>query len=92
MIGSPCSRNRQRAAARIGAFAGFGIVARILGVVMLCACVGAFSGHVVALCATRDPDAVARLQAVLEREGERAVTSRRYARAARVQQEREALA
>ena len=35
LIGSPRSRSRQRAAARIGAFAGFGIVAGILSVVML---------------------------------------------------------
>lgn len=51
LLGSPRSRNRQRATARIGAFAGFGIVAGILSVVMLRACFGAFSGHVVALCA-----------------------------------------
>ena len=51
LIGDPRSRNRQRAAARIGAFAGFGIVAGILSVVMLRACFGVFSGHVVAMCA-----------------------------------------
>jgi hypothetical protein len=51
LIGSPRSRNRQRAAARIGAFAGFGTVAGILSVLMLRACFGAFSGHMVALCA-----------------------------------------
>ena len=51
LIGSPRSRSRQRAAARIGALAGFGIVAGILSVVMLRACFGVFSGHVVALCA-----------------------------------------
>ena len=51
LIGSARSRSRQRAGARIGAFAGFGIVAGILSVVMLRACFGAFSGHVVALCA-----------------------------------------
>ena len=51
LIGSPRSRSRQRAAARIGAFAGFGIVAGILSVVMLRACFDVFSGHVVALCA-----------------------------------------
>ncbi len=51
LIGSPRSRSRQRATARIGAFAGFGIVAGILSVVMLRACFGVFSGHVVALCA-----------------------------------------
>jgi len=51
LIGSPRSTSRQRAAARIGAIAGFGIVAGILSVVMLHACFGVFSGHVVALCA-----------------------------------------
>jgi hypothetical protein len=51
LIGSPRSRSGQRAAARIGALAGFGIVAGILSVVMLRASFGVFSGHVVALCA-----------------------------------------
>ena len=51
LIGSPRSRSRQRAAARIGALAGFGIVAGILSVVMLRASFGVFSGHVFALCA-----------------------------------------
>jgi hypothetical protein len=51
LIGSPRSRSRQRAGARIGAFAGFGIVGGILSVVMLRACFDVFSGHVVALCA-----------------------------------------
>jgi hypothetical protein len=51
LIGSPRSRSRQRAAARISAFAGFGIVGGILSVVMLRACFDVFSGHVVALCA-----------------------------------------
>ena len=51
LIGSPRSRSRQRATARIGGFAAFGIVAGILSVVMLRACFGVFSGHVVALCA-----------------------------------------
>ncbi|MGZ4288775.1 MAG: ABC transporter permease [Solirubrobacteraceae bacterium] len=51
LIGSPRSTSRQRAAGRIGAFAAFGIVAGILSVVMLRACFGVFSGHVVALCA-----------------------------------------
>jgi hypothetical protein len=50
MIGNPRSRSRQRAAARIGALAGFGIVAGILSVVMLRASFGVFSGHVVELC------------------------------------------
>ncbi|TML95836.1 MAG: FAD-binding protein [Actinobacteria bacterium] len=51
LIGSPRSTSRQRAAERMGALAGFAIVAGILSVVMLRACFGAFSGHVVALCA-----------------------------------------
>jgi len=51
LIGTPRSRSRQRAAARIGAFAGFGIVAGVLSVVMLRASFGVFSGHVVAMCA-----------------------------------------
>jgi len=51
LIGTPRSRSRKRAAGRIGAFAGFGIVAGVLSVVMLRACFGVFSGHVVALCA-----------------------------------------
>ena len=51
LIGSPRSRSRRRAAARIGALAGFGIVAGILSVVMLRASFDVFSGHVVALCA-----------------------------------------
>jgi hypothetical protein len=51
MIGSPRSRSRRRGSARIGALAGFAIVAGIMSVVMLRACFGAFSGHVVALCA-----------------------------------------
>jgi ABC-2 family transporter len=51
LIGSPRSRSRQRGAARIGALAGFGIVAGITSVVMLRVCFGAFAGHVLALCA-----------------------------------------
>ena len=51
LIGSPRSRSRQRAAARMAAFAGFAIVAGTLSVVMLRASFGVFSGHVVALCA-----------------------------------------
>ena len=51
LIGSPRSRSRQRAAARIGALAGHGIVAGILSVVILRASFDVFSGHVVALCA-----------------------------------------
>jgi hypothetical protein len=51
LIGSPRSRSTQRAAARIGALAGFGVVAGILSVVVLRASFDVFSGHVVALCA-----------------------------------------
>ncbi len=51
LIGSPRSRSRRRAAARIGALAGYGIVAGILSVVILRASFDVFSGHVVALCA-----------------------------------------
>jgi hypothetical protein len=51
VIGTPRSHSRKRAAARIGALAGFGVVAGILSVVMLRASFDVFSGHVVALCA-----------------------------------------
>jgi hypothetical protein len=51
LIGSPRSSSRRRAAARIGALAGFGIVAGILSVVMLRASFDVFPGHVVGLCA-----------------------------------------
>jgi hypothetical protein len=51
LIGTPRSRSRKRGAARIGALAGFGIVAGILSVVILRASFDVFSGHVVALCA-----------------------------------------
>jgi uncharacterized phage infection (PIP) family protein YhgE len=51
LIGSPRSSSRRRAAARLGAFAGFGIVAGILSVVMLRLSFGVFSGHVVAMSA-----------------------------------------
>jgi hypothetical protein len=51
LIGSPRSRSTQRAAARIGALAGFGLVNGILSVVLLRASFDVFSGHVVALCA-----------------------------------------
>jgi ABC-2 family transporter len=51
LIGSARSTSRRRAAARIGALAGFSIVAGILSVIMLRACFGVFSGRVVALCA-----------------------------------------
>ena len=51
LIGSPRSRSTQRAAARLGALAGFSIVAGILSVVLLRASFDVFSGHVVALSA-----------------------------------------
>jgi len=51
LIGSPRSRSTQRAAARIGALAGFSIVCGILSVLLLSASFGVFSGHVLALCA-----------------------------------------
>jgi len=51
LIGTPRSRSHARAAARIGALAGFGVVAGILSVILLRACFGVFAGHVAALCA-----------------------------------------
>jgi hypothetical protein len=51
LIGNPRSPSRARAAARIAALAGFGIVAGVLSVVMLRASFDVFSGHVLALCA-----------------------------------------
>lgn len=51
LIGSPRSTSRRRAAARVGALAGFSIVAGILSVLMLRASFGVFSGHVIELCA-----------------------------------------
>jgi hypothetical protein len=51
LIGTPRSTSRRRAAARIGALAGFSVVGGILSVVMLRASFGVFSGHVFALCA-----------------------------------------
>jgi ABC-2 family transporter len=51
LIGSPRSSSTERAAARIGALAGFGVVAGILSVVMLRAFFDVFTGHVVAMCA-----------------------------------------
>jgi hypothetical protein len=50
LIGSPRSTSRKRALARVGALAGFSVVAGILSVLMLRVCFGVFSGHVVALC------------------------------------------
>jgi hypothetical protein len=51
LIGAPRSHSRARGTARIGALAGFGIVAGILSVILLRVCFGVFAGHVVALCA-----------------------------------------
>jgi hypothetical protein len=51
LIGSPRSRSRQRAAARIAALAGFSLVGGILSVVLLQACFDVFSGHVIAMSA-----------------------------------------
>jgi hypothetical protein len=51
LIGSPRSSSRRRAAERIGALAGFAILAGILSVVLLRLSFDVFSGHVVALCA-----------------------------------------
>jgi hypothetical protein len=50
LIGSPRSRSTARAAARIGALAGFSVIAGILSVVILRASFGVFEGHVFALC------------------------------------------
>jgi ABC-2 family transporter protein len=51
LIGNPRSTSRRRAAARIGALGAFAIVSGVVSVLMLRACFGVFSGHVVALCA-----------------------------------------
>jgi hypothetical protein len=51
LIGSPRSPSTQRAAARIGALAGFSVIGGILSVLLLHWCFGVFSGHVLALCA-----------------------------------------
>ncbi|MGZ4330271.1 MAG: DUF3533 domain-containing protein [Solirubrobacteraceae bacterium] len=51
LIGSARSTTRKRAAARLGALAELSVVGGILSVVMLRASFGAFSGHVVAMCA-----------------------------------------
>jgi hypothetical protein len=51
LIGAPRSRSHARGAARIGALAGFSVVAGILSVVLMRACFGVFAGHVVAMCA-----------------------------------------
>src|SRR3954451_4234100 len=51
VIGTPRSRSHARGAARIGAFAGFALVAGILSVTLLRASFDVFTGHVVAMCA-----------------------------------------
>jgi hypothetical protein len=51
LIGSPRSTSRRRAAARVAALAGFGVVGGVLSVVMLRASFDVFSGHVVAMSA-----------------------------------------
>jgi hypothetical protein len=51
LIGTPRSRSRARAAARIGALAGFSVVTGILSVILLRVCFDVFVGHVLALCA-----------------------------------------
>lgn len=51
LIGSPRSTSRRRAAARLGALAGFSVVAGILSVILLRVGFDVFSGHVLALCA-----------------------------------------
>jgi hypothetical protein len=51
LLGSPRDPSRRRAAGRIGALAGFAVVAGVVSVVLLRATYGVFSGHVVALCA-----------------------------------------
>src|SRR5512132_3613871 len=49
LVGSPRSRSRARGAARIGALAGFAVVAGILSVLILRATFDVFTGHVLAL-------------------------------------------
>jgi hypothetical protein len=51
VIGSARSRSHARGAARIGALAGFAVVAGVLSVVLLRASFGVFAGHVAAMCA-----------------------------------------
>jgi hypothetical protein len=51
MLGTPRSSSRKRAAARIAALAKFAVLGGILSVLLLRACFGVFSGHVVALSA-----------------------------------------
>jgi hypothetical protein len=51
LIGSPRSRSTQRAGARLGALAGYSVLAGILSVLLLRVCFDVFAGHVVALSA-----------------------------------------
>jgi hypothetical protein len=51
LIAMPRSASRASGVARIGALAGFGLVAGVLSVLMLRVCFDVFSGHVVAVCA-----------------------------------------
>src|SRR5262249_46021071 len=51
LVGSPRSRSTRRAAARLGAVAGYSVIAGILSVVLLRASFDVFGGHVVALSA-----------------------------------------
>lgn len=51
LVGTPRSSSRERAAARIGALAGYGVVGGILSVVLLRVSFDVFSGHVVAMSA-----------------------------------------
>jgi hypothetical protein len=51
LIGAPRSHSHARGGARIGALAGFAVVAGILSVILLRVCFGVFAGHVVALSA-----------------------------------------
>jgi len=49
LIGSPRASSRKRAGARVGALAGFAVVAGILSVILLRASFDAFAGHVIAM-------------------------------------------
>jgi hypothetical protein len=51
LIGSPRTPSRTRAAARIGALAGFGVAGGIVSVIVLRASFDVFTGHVAAMCA-----------------------------------------
>jgi hypothetical protein len=51
LVGTPRSRSRRRALARILGLGAFSLIAAVLSVVMLRVCFGVFAGHVVALSA-----------------------------------------